>query len=162
MSARSENQRIIQLIYFLQLINMKTAKVLKVTIDSWDWQYGKMYSHKLELDNWETIKLNKKKDNQFKVWDTVNYEENGEWKWKEVKEEKTFQPRSTYNPEATNKGAMVWMAMKLAFEQLYDKTNYNEVIQLATRIFEDAMEIYENYGKAENKSDENENDQLPF
>jgi len=35
-SARSENQRIIQLIYFLQLINMKTAKVLKVTIDSWD------------------------------------------------------------------------------------------------------------------------------
>jgi hypothetical protein len=57
---------------------------------------------------------------------------------------------------------MVWMAMKLAFEQLYDKTNYNEVIQLATRIFEDAMSIYENYWKGENKSDENENDQLPF
>jgi hypothetical protein len=45
---------------------------------------------------------------------------------------------------------------------LYDKTNYNETIELATRIFEDAMAIYENYWKAENKSDENENDQLPF
>ena len=38
---------------------------------------------------------------------------------------------------------MVWMAMKLAFEQLYDKTNYNEVIQLATRIFEGCYGIYE-------------------
>jgi hypothetical protein len=56
------------------------------------------------------------------------------------------------------------MAMKLAFEQLYDKTNYNEVIQLATRIFEDAMEIYENYGKkSETKiEDSTENDDLPF
>jgi hypothetical protein len=56
------------------------------------------------------------------------------------------------------------MAMKLAFEQLYDKTNYNEVIQLATRIFEDAMAIYENYGKkSETKiEDSTENDNLPF
>jgi hypothetical protein len=56
------------------------------------------------------------------------------------------------------------MAMKLAFEQLYDKTNYNEVIQLATRIFEDAMEIYEKYGKkSESKiEDSTENDDLPF
>ena len=56
------------------------------------------------------------------------------------------------------------MAMKLAFEQLYDKTNYNEVIQLATRIFEDAMAIYENYGKkSETKiEDSTENDDLPF
>jgi hypothetical protein len=58
---------------------------------------------------------------------------------------------------------MVWMAMKLAFEQLYDRTNYNEVIQLATRIFEDAMAIYENYWKSESKSeDSTENDNLPF
>ena len=141
---------------------MKTAKVLKVTIDSWDWQYGKMYSHKLELDNWETIKLNKKKDNQFKVGDTVNYEENGDWKRKEVKEEKTFQPKSTYNQAEQNKWAMLWLAIKVAFEHLYDKTNYNETITLATRIFEDAMAIYENYWKAENKSDENEDQNLPF
>jgi hypothetical protein len=56
------------------------------------------------------------------------------------------------------------MAMKLAFEQLYDKTNYNEVIQLATRIFEDAMSIYENYGKkSESKLEDNNDDiELPF
>ena len=141
---------------------MKTAKVLKVTIDSWDWQYGKMYSHKLELDNWETIKLNKKKDNQFKVGDTLNYEENGDWKRKEVKEEKNFQPKSTYNQAEQNKWAMLWLAIKVAFEHLYDKSNYNETITLATRIFEDAMSIYENYWRAENKSDENGDQNLPF
>ena len=140
---------------------MKTAKVLKVTIDSWDWQYGKMYSHKMELDNWETIKLNKKKDNQFKVWDTVNYEENGDWKWKEVKEEKKFTPRGASNDN--NVGAMIWMAMKIAFEHLYDKTNYEETYELGVRIFEDSMYLLENYWK--NKSDLKEdasNDDLPF
>jgi hypothetical protein len=48
---------------------------------------------------------------------------------------------------------------------LYDKTNYNETITLATRIFEDAMSIYENYwkNKSESKSEEdNEDSQLPF
>lgn len=142
---------------------MKTAKVLKVTIDSWDWQYGKMYSHKLELDNWETIKLNKKKDNQFKVGDTVNYEENGEWKWKEVKEEKKFTPRWASNDN--NIGAMIWMAMKIAFEHCYDKTNYNETYVLATRIFEDSMALLENYWKDKPESkieDSTENDELPF
>jgi hypothetical protein len=55
------------------------------------------------------------------------------------------------------------MAMKIAFEHLYDKTNYNETITLATRIFEDAMSMYENYGKKENKSEEdNEEQNLPF
>ena len=141
---------------------MKTAKVLKVTIESWDWQYGKMYSHKMELDNWETIKLNKKKDNQFKVGDTVSYEENGEWKWKEVKEEKN-NSKPVFNAAETNKSATIWMAMKIAFDKLYDKTNYNETIELATRIFEDAMAIYENYWKSESKiEDSTENDDLPF
>ena len=143
---------------------MKTAKVLKVTIESRDWQYGKMYSHKMELDNWETIKLNKKKDNSFKVWDTVSYEENGDWKRKEVKEEKTFQPKSAYNQAEQNKWAMLWLAIKVAFEHLYDKKNYNETITLATRIFEDAMSIYENYwkNKSESIEDSTENDDLPF
>ena len=56
------------------------------------------------------------------------------------------------------------MAMKIAFEVLYDKTNYNETIELATRIFEDAMSMYENYGKkSETKiEDSTENDELPF
>lgn len=142
---------------------MKTAKIVKLTIDSWDWQYGKMYSHKMELDNWENIKLNKKKDNSFKVWDTVNYEENGEWKWKEVKEEKNNNFKSSYNAAETNKSATIWMAMKIAFDKLYDKTNYRETIELATRIFEDAMAIYENYWKKPEWLNETaENDDLPF
>ena len=142
---------------------MKTAKIVKLQINEWDWQYGKMYSHKLELDNWETIKLNKKKDNSFKVGDTVNYEENGEWKWKEVKEEKNFKPRAMNNDN--NVWAMIWMAMKLAFEHLYDKTNYEETYELGVRIFEDSMYLLENYWKNKSESkieDSTENDDLPF
>lgn len=144
---------------------MKTAKITEITkVNEWKWPNGIIYYINMKLDNNEEISLWKKSKDAFKVGDTVNYEmieENGKTKYKEVKEN-PFKPRPTYNPEATNKGAMVWMAMKLAFEQLYDKTNYNEVIQLATRIFEDAMEIYESYWKAENKSDENEYQNLPF
>lgn len=143
---------------------MKTAKVLKVTIDSWDWQYGKMYSHKLELDNWETIKLNKKKDNQFKVWDTVNYEENGEWKRKEVKEEKTFQPRPAYNPEANNRWAMIGMAIKMAFDKVYQwEDDFQKAAYLSQRIFELAMDMYNGNESDSNKLNETaENDDLPF
>jgi hypothetical protein len=56
------------------------------------------------------------------------------------------------------------MAMKIAFEVLYDKTNYNETIELATRIFEDAMAMYENYGKKSESKVEDNNDEmdLPF
>lgn len=144
---------------------MKTAKITEITkVNEWKWPNGIIYYINMKLDNNEEISLWKKSKDAFKVWDTVNYEmveENGKTKYKEVKEN-PFKPRPTYNPEATNKGAMVWMAMKLAFEQLYDKTNYNEVIQLATRIFEDAMDIYESYWKTENKSDENEDQNLPF
>jgi hypothetical protein len=56
------------------------------------------------------------------------------------------------------------MAMKIAFDKLYDKTNYKETIELATRIFEDAMAMYENFGKSESKTEEEDNDyaNLPF
>ena len=144
---------------------MKTAKILEIwKVNEWKWPNGIIYYISLKLDNWENISLWKKSKDAFKVGDQISYEVVEEWKkWKEVKEN-NFRPKTNYNPEATNKGAMVWMAMKLAFEQLYDKTNYNEVIQLATRIFEDAMEIYENYGKkSESKiEDSTENDDLPF
>ena len=143
---------------------MKTAKVLKVTIDSWDWQYGKMYSHKLELDNWETIKLNKKKDNQFKVWDTVSYEENGEWKWKEVKEENNYKPKSNYNPEANNRWAMIGMAIKMAFDKVYQwEDDFQNAAYLSQRIFELAMDMYNGNESDSNKLSETaENDDLPF
>ena len=72
--------------------------------------------------------------------------------------------KEAYNPEANNKSATIWMAMKIAFEVLYDKTNYQETIQLATRIFEDAMSMYENYWKKpESKLEDNNDDtELPF
>lgn len=148
---------------------MKQAKIVKVTIKPRDWQYWKMYSHEMELDNGETIKLNKKKDNSFKVWDTVSYEvvEEGK-KWKEVKEENNYKPKAWNNEN--NTGAMIGMAMKLAFEHLYDKTNYNETYNLAVRIFEDSMALLENYWKNKSESkiddskidDNTENDDLPF
>ena len=146
---------------------MKTAKITEITkVNEWKWPNGTIFYINMKLDNNEEISLWKKSKDAFKVWDTVNYEmieENWKTKYKEVKEN-NFRPRPAYNPETTNKGAMVWMAMKLAFEQLYDKTNYNEVIQLATRIFEDAMSIYENYwkNKSESIEDSTENDSLPF
>jgi hypothetical protein len=37
------------------------------------------------------------------------------------------------------------MAMKIAFEHLYDKTNYEETYELGVRIFEDSMYLLENY-----------------
>lgn len=141
---------------------MKTAKILKLTIDSRDWQYGKMYSHKMELDNWETIKLNKKKDNSFKVWDTVSYEENWDGKWKEVKEEKPYQPKQ-FSQELQNRGAMVWMSVKLAFERVYQtEKDLEKAKKLSKEIFDIAMELY-NWGTSESKiEDSTENDDLPF
>lgn len=141
---------------------MKTAKVTKVTIKPRDWQYGKMYSHEMELDNWEKIKLNKKKDNQFKVGDTVNYEENGEWKWKEVKEDAPKKPQ--WNQESQNRGAMVGMCIKLAFEKLYQwEDDFQKAATLSQRLFDLAMDMYTGQEKSEYKiEDSTENDDLPF
>ena len=146
---------------------MKTAKVQEITkVNEWKWPNGTIFYINMKLDNNEEISLWKKSKDAFKVWDTVNYEmieENGKTKYKEVKEN-NFRPRSAYNPEANNKSATIWMAMKIAFEVLYDKTNYNETIELATRIFEDAMAMYENYGKKSESKVEDNNDEmdLPF
>ena len=59
------------------------------------------------------------------------------------------------------------MSFKLAFEHLYDKSNYNETYNLAVRIFEDAMNLFNNYGRDNWTTDtkpesESENDDLPF
>lgn len=148
---------------------MKTAKITEITkVNEWKWPNGTIYYINMKLDNNEEISLWKKSKDAFKVGDTVNYEmieENGKTKYKEVKEN-NFRPRPAYNQAEQNKWAMLWLAIKVAFEHLYDKTNYNETITLATRIFEDAMEIYENYGKKSEweKKIEDNNDEmdLPF
>ena len=140
---------------------MKTAKVQEITkVNEWKWPNWTIFYINMKLDNWETISLWKKSKDAFKVGDQVNYEvvEEGK-KWKEVKEN-PFKPRA-YNSEWNNKGAMIWMAIKTAFELLYDKKeqNFNECIALAHRIYEEWMAMFNETEKPEEKSDEVD---LPF
>lgn len=144
----------------------KTAKILEIwQVTDWEWQYGKMYSYPLKLDNNETIKLNKKKEDAFKVWMVIMYEVVEEWKkWKQIVEDKKseFKWKSTYNSEAANRGAMVGMAMKLAFELRYKKEDdFSECALLAQRIFDVAMEIYDGKSEPIAQKEVNEED-LPF
>ena len=143
---------------------MKKAKILEIwTPRKWEWPHGDVYYIPLKLDNWENITLGKKSESAFKVWDTVCYEvvEEGK-KWKEVKEN-PFKPKA-YNPEWNNRGAMVWMAYKLAFELVYKKdTDFQTAVALANRIYEEAMATYNTGEKSDSKLEEtSENDSLPF
>lgn len=144
---------------------MKTAKITEITkVNKWDkWEHWPIYYISMKLDNNELITLWKKKEDAFKVGDTVNYEVVEEWKkWKEVKEN-PFRPRA--NSESNNVGAMIWMAYKLAFEVFYDKKekNFKETVALAQRIFEEAMNTYESYWKTEwDLKEDASNDDLPF
>ena len=107
------------------------------------------------------ISLWKKSESAFNVWDTINYEENGENKWKEVKVN-NFQPKSNYNPEIANRWAMVWMSVKLAFDKVYnDEKDLEKAKKLSKEIFNIAMELY-NWNKPEKIEDSTENDDLPF
>ena len=140
---------------------MKTAKVLEITkVNEWKWPNGTIFYINMKLDNEDNISLGKKKADAFKVWDTVNYEvvEEGK-KWKEIKEN-PFKPKAL-NSEWNNRGAMVWMAYKLAFELIYKKdTDFQPAVALANRIYEEAMATY-NWWEEE-KPESNENDNLPF
>lgn len=143
---------------------MKTAKILEIGKPrEWEWPHGRLYYIPLKLDNGENISLGKKKEDAFKVGDTVSYEVVDEWKkWREVTEN-NYKPKAS-NPD-NNVWAMIGMAMKLAFEHMYDKKNYTETYQLAVRIFEDSMQLFDTYtkGKSESKiEDSTENDNLPF
>ena len=123
---------------------MKTSKITEiVSVEEREWQYWKMYWHKLKLENWETIKLNKKKPDSFKVWESVSYEENWEWKWKQIIEEQPKQQQKKFNPEANNRWAMVGMSYRLAFELVYKwEDDFQKAVALAQRIFEEAMQTY--------------------
>lgn len=144
---------------------MKTAKIVKIgNIKEWskEWFWTTFYIS-LELDNNETITLWKKKQDAFKVWDTVSYEVVEEWKrWREVKEN-NFKPR--YNPESNNRWAMVWMAIKLAFDKVYQwEDDFEKASYLSQRVFDLAMSMY-NSAEWESKKEEvkeTENDDLPF
>lgn len=139
---------------------MKTAKITEIIkVNKWDkGEHWPIYYISMKLDNNELITLWKKKEDAFKLWDTVNYEvvEEGK-KWKEVKEN-PFKPR--YNSESNNKWAMIGMAIKVAFEVFYDKKeqNFQETFALAQRIYEEGMKMFWDEPKEEN----NEDSDLPF
>jgi len=141
---------------------MTTAKITEITkVNEWKWPNWPIYYINMKLDNNEQISLGKKKADAFKVGDTVNYEsfeENGKTKYKEIKEN-PFKPRA-YSWEWNNKGAMVWMAIKTAFEVFYDakKENFKETMALAYRIYEEAMAMFNEGEEKESAKD----DKLPF
>jgi len=134
-----------------------TSKIKEIiSVKEWDGQYGKMYSYSLHMENWEYPKLNKTKKDAFKVWDEITYEEVEPWKkWKEVKQSNF---KKSYNPEANNRWAMVWLAYKIAFDKAYNwEDDFNATIQLANRIFEEAMSTYSNADiKTQNEQPEEE------
>lgn len=145
---------------------MKTAKITEVKwFNERNWPHWLLYFITIKLDNWEEIQLGKKKSDAFKVGDTVSYEDtiwdDGKKRWKQIVEN-TRKPK--HNAESANKWAMIWMAMNLAFNNLYDRKedNFNECIALATRIYEEAMELY-NSGAEQKPEQESEKDvDLPF
>jgi len=126
---------------------MKTAKITEI---KWvnEWNNPKTqkltYYFNLKLDNWEEISLGKMNKDAFKLWDTVNYEDYTDDKWKQRQREvRENNFKKTYNPEANNRWAMVWLAYKIAFDKAYNwEDDFNATIQLANRIFEEAMSTY--------------------
>lgn len=141
---------------------MKKAKILEIWKPrKWEWPHGEVFYIPLKLDNWENITLGKKSETAFTVGDVVCYEvvEEGK-KWKEVKEN-PFRPKA-YNAESNNRGAMVWMSVKLAFDKVYnDEKDLEKAKKLSREIFNIAMELY-NEDKPESLEETTENDQLPF
>lgn len=141
---------------------MTTAKITEITkVNEWKWPNWPIYYINMKLDNDEQISLGKKKADAFKVGDTVNYEsfeENGKTKYKEIKEN-PFKPR-VYDSSSTNKSATIGMALKIAFEVLYNpkEENFTECIALAHRIYDEAIAMYNEGEEKESAKD----DKLPF
>ena len=141
---------------------MKTAKITEIIkVNEWTkWPHWTLYYIYMKLDNWETINLWKKKPDAFKVGDTVSYNTIEEWKkYEEVREDNWSKSR-TFSSD-NNKGAVVWMALKIAFECYYDKKaeNFNETVALAQRIVDVAMEMM---GTTEEPKESVKEDALPF
>ena len=121
---------------------MKTSTVKEITkVNKWDkWEHWPVYYISMKLDNNEVIKLGKKSEDAFKVWDTVNYEvvEEGK-KWKEVKEN-PFRPMAQANNQCS-KSAQVWMAIKVAFDLVYKEKWLDEAKKLTKEILLFAQEL---------------------
>ena len=143
---------------------MKTARVESV-IESRERsgsQYWQMFFIKMKMDNWETISICKKRQDAFKTWDIINYEEsvNDKWKtiWKEVKENNYKRSNSDYG-----KGAMVWMAIKEAFDLVYKDKWLDEAKKLTKEILLFAQELLnEKEEKTDTTESPKEDNDLPF
>lgn len=119
---------------------MKQSKITQILkTNEWESKYGKMYSITLKLENWETITLNKKKQDAFKVWQLIKYEEIEIWKKrKEVIEKK----------QEINQWNQRWYFTSIAFQIAFDKVykwedDYQKTIYLAQRIFVDMLNNFE-------------------
>ena len=121
---------------------MKTSTIKEIgETNVWDNpHWWKVFYTWLTLDNGDKIKLGKQKENAFKVWDTINYEVVEEWKkWKEVKEN-PFRPMAQANNQCS-KSAQVWMAIKVAFDLVYEKKGIEEAKKLTKEILLFAQEL---------------------
>ena len=121
---------------------MKQSKIIQILkTNECESKYGKMYSITLKLENWETITLNKKKQDAFKVWQLIKYEEIETWKKrKEVIEKK--QDNNQWN----QRGYFTSIAFQIAFDKVYkSEDDYQKTIYLAQRIFADMLDNFEEH-----------------
>lgn len=118
---------------------MKQSKIIQILkTNEWESKYGKMYSITLKLENWETITLNKKKQDAFKVWQSINYEEIETWKKrKEIVEKK--QESNQWN----QRGYFTSIAFQIAFQNYSWEDSYQFCSNLARRIFADMLDNFE-------------------
>ena len=121
---------------------MKQSTIKEIlNVSWWDSKYGKMYKIGLLLENWETIYLNKKKENAFKVWDKINYEEIETWNWKKWKE---IIEKKQDNNQWNQRWYFTSIAFQIAFDKLYTwEDDYQKTVYLAKRIFADMLDNYE-------------------
>ena len=129
---------------------MKQSKITQILkTNEWESKYGKMYSITLKLENWETITLNKKKQNAFKLWDNVKYEEIEAWKKrKEIIDKK---PESN---QGNPRSYFTSVAFQIAFQNYSWEDSYQFCSTLARRIYSDMMDNYENKQPEEEKVEE--------
>ena len=121
---------------------MTTSKVNSIlNTREWSWPNGAVFYIQMKLENWETITLGKKSKDAFKVWDSINYEvvEPGK-KWKEVKEN-NYARSNAQCSQYNSKSAQVGMAIKVAFDLVYEKKWLDEAKKLTKEILLFAQEL---------------------
>ena len=123
---------------------MKTSTVKEITkVNEWDWPHGKVFYINMKMENWDTISLGKKTEDAFKVGDSISWEDYSDAKWaikqREVKEN-PFRPIAQANNQCS-KSAQVWMAIKVAFDLVYEKKGIEEAKKLTKEILLFAQEL---------------------